>query len=296
VTYAVLACSGMDKAEGSLAREVAVRLAERTAAAIVCPVLLTRNPARYKKLPAKASLVVVDGCGTRCATRLATGLEVRAEHTILISDVLKARGLSLAESLRLNPAGLALVESIVDELAAWLSAPGGPLEAAPAGAPSPEMVPAAEAVAWEPPHDFTIVVHDKFEFRIPKTGYLFNENDVWVRPSGNRARVGISDFMQQRLTDITYFDPPGAGVRVEQFGEVGSVESTKAVFEVVAPAGGEVVAVNQEVVDSPELVNEDPYGRGWLAELELADWPGEKDLLLDGAEYAKTVERKAAEA
>ena len=66
---------------------------------------------------------------------------------------------------------------------------------------------------WEPPNDFAVVVHDKYEFHIPKNDYFFNENDVWARLSGDRARVGISDYMQQRLTDVNYFDPPDVGAR-----------------------------------------------------------------------------------
>lgn len=286
--YAVLPCSGMDKAEGSLAREAAIRFAEKTGADIVCPVHSTRAPARYKKLLAEDRLVVVDGCGTRCASKLTDALEAKAERKISISDELKARDLSPGSSLRLDAADLVLVNEIVDKLVADLSAPAGQ---APGTATSAEP-----ADSWTAPTDFQIVVYEKFEFRIPKTEYFFNENDVWVRPAGSRARIGISDYMQQRLTDISYFDPPKIGAVVEQFGEVGSVESAKAVFELVSPASGTVTAVNEEVTEAPELINEDPYGRGWLVEVELSTWEEDKELLIDGAAYAKTVEQKAAEA
>jgi glycine cleavage system H protein len=285
VKYAVLSCSGMDKTEGSLAREVAIRLAEIAGAEIICPVLLNRSPARYKRLLSENPLVVVDGCGTRCAGKLTASLDARAERKILISDVLKVRGLSPGTSLRLDPDNVALAETIAVDLLADLAAPAAP----------PETAVAADGQTWEAPGDLAIVVHDKFEFRIPRSGYFFNENDVWVRPSGVRGRVGISDYMQQRLTDLTYFDPPHVGAEFEQFGEAGSVESTKAAFEIISPVGGRVVAINQEVVDAPQLVNEDPYGRGWLVEVELVAWQEDKELLLGGADYAKTVEQKAAE-
>jgi glycine cleavage system H protein len=294
VKCAVLSCSGMDRAEGSLAREVAIRFAEKTGADIVCPVLLSRAAARYKKLLAEEALVIVDGCGTRCASKLAAGLDARTERKISISDALKARGLLPGTSLRLEPADLALVETIVDDLIAGLAAPSTP-PASPSPDAQQEAASSSNVQNWEPPNDFAVVVHDKYEFHIPKNDYFFNENDVWARPLGDRARVGISDYMQQRLTDVNYFDPPNVGAEIEQFGEVGSVESVKAAFEVVSPVSGRVVAVNEAVTDAPELVNEDPYGRGWLAELELTDWQGERELLLGGAEYAKTVEQKAAE-
>ena len=280
MTYAILSCTGMDKAEGSLAREVAIRLAEKTGGEIICPVRLNRTRAHYKKVLAEDPLIVIDGCGTRCATKLVAELEAKSERKISISDALKARGDSLRASLRLDPAGMALAEAIVDDLIAALNAPAAPAEA---------------GAGWEAPRDFLVVVHDKYEFRIPKNQYFINENDVWARPSGDRARVGISDYMQQRLTDINYFDPPRMGAVIEQFGELGSVESTKAAYEIVSPVSGRVVAVNQEVMDMPELVNEDPYGHGWLVEVELADWQEDKDLLLDAAKYAESVERKAAE-
>jgi glycine cleavage system H protein len=274
--YAILPCGGLDKAEGSLSREVAIRLAEREGAEIICPVRLNRGTAHYKKVLAEDLLIVVDGCGTRCASKLAA----KAERKISISDELKARGAAIEASLRLDPAGLAVADAIADDLIAALNAPTFHAEA---------------AAGWEAPGDFLIVTHDKYEFRIPKNEYFINENDVWARPSGDRARVGISDYMQQRLTELNYFDPPKIGAVVEQFGELGTVESTKAAYEVVSPVSGMVVTVNQEVVDAPELANEDPYGRGWLVEVELADWQEDKDMLLDAVKYAESVERKAAE-
>ena len=106
--------------------------------------------------------------------------------------------------------------------------------------------------------------------------------------------MGISDYMQQRLTDITYIDPPKVGTTVEQFGEVGTVESTKATCEGVSPVSGTVVRVNEAVDDAPESINEDPYG-AWIAELELSAWEEDRALLVDGLAYAADVERKAAE-
>ena len=113
---------------------------------------------------------------------------------------------------------------------------------------------------------------------------------------GNRARVGISDYLQQQLTDIVYFDPPKVGTLVGQFGELGAVESSKAVFELIAPVSGTVVAVNEVVVqESPGLINEDPYDAGWLVEVELNAWAEDRELLLDGPAYGDTVGPKAAE-
>ena len=277
---AILSCNGLDKAEGSVAREVAIRGAEATGSEIICPVLLNRAPARYKKALSESSLIVVDGCSTRCASRLAAGLDAKVERKLLVSDAVKAFGQPLASTLSLGPTGLALAQMMVDELVRNLNAPAAPAE------------PLREA---ETPTEFLVVTHDKFEFRIPVVDYVFNENDVWARVSDGLARVGISDFMQQKLTDISYFDPPKTDAAVEQFGELGSLESTKAIFEIISPVSGTVTAVNPAVIKNPGLINEDPYGAGWLVELKLTAWPLDQELLLDPTAYAESVKRKAAE-
>ncbi|MDR3748614.1 MAG: putative zinc-binding protein [Acidobacteriota bacterium] len=278
--HAILSCTGLDKPEGSVAREVTIRFADATGSEIICPVLLNRAPARYKKALSESSLIVVDGCSTRCATKLATQLEAKVERKVLVSDAVKASGQPLESTLSLGPGGLTLAQTIVDELVRNLNAPAV----------------AAEPVAdFETPTEYLVVTHDKFEFRIPVVDYMFNENDVWARVLDGVARVGISDYMQQKLTDVSYFDSPKMDAIVEQFGELGSLESAKAVFEIIAPVSGTVVAFNGAVVDNPALINEDPYGAGWLVEVKLSDWPQDHELLLNPAAYAEIVKRKAAE-
>jgi len=281
MTSAVLACNGMDKVEGAVSREVGLQVADATGGVVICPVLLHHAPARYEKALAENALIVVDGCGTRCASRLAAEVGAKPVQKVLVSKIAKASGRQLEASLRLGTGEMALAEDIVATVIAMLSAP---------------TAPAPSAVAWDAPTDFLVAVFEKFEFRTPRQGYWFSENDTWVRVAGNRARVGVSDYLQQQLTDVQYFDPPSIDAPVEQFGTLGEVESTKAVFELIAPVSGTVVAVNMVVVEeSPQLVNEDPYGEGWLVEVELGAWEEERQLLLDGPAYSGTVDRKASE-
>ncbi len=89
-------------------------------------------------------------------------------------------------------------------------------------------------------------------------------------------------------------DPPEIGASIEQFGEVGTIESAKAAFELVSPVSGTVVRINQAVDDAPEWINEDPYG-SWIVELQLTAWEEDRELLVDGPAYAADVEHKAAE-
>jgi glycine cleavage system H protein len=298
MSYLVLACTGLDKAEGSVAREVALRLAEEDGAEIVCPVVLNRTPARYQKALAEERLVVVDGCATRCAGRLAASAGAKPSYMTQVSETMKRLDLGLAPGLRLGPDGLELAAQIVDEIVTRDAAARQTAGEIAQGKDQPD---ADDGAAGEPtgsnfpsPGDFLVIVHDKYEFRIPLPGYYFNGNDVWVQVAGNRARVGISDYMQQRLTDITYVDPRGVGTTVEQFDELGTVESTKATFELISPVGGTIVAVNSALEDAPEAINEDPYG-SWIVELELNAWKEDSALLSDGPAYAAEVERRAAE-
>jgi glycine cleavage system H protein len=277
---AILACNGLDKAEGSLAREVAILCAEATGNEIVCPVLLNRAPARYRKILDEASLIVIDGCATRCASKLASQMQGKVERKLLITDAVKASSLPFEPTLHLGSNGLTLARTITDRLVKDLNALPSVME---------------QTTIWEAPTGYIVVTHDKFEFRIPAADYLFNENDCWVRTADGIARIGISDYMQQRLTDIGFFTPPEIGVEIEQFGELGAVESAKATFDIISPVSGAVTAVNAAAVDNPGLINTDPYGEGWLMELRLQNLEQNRELLLDGAAYSETVKRKAAE-
>ncbi len=277
---AILSCNGLDKQHGVLARELALSLSETQGAEIICPVLLNNSPARYEKALADASILVIDGCPTRCASKLANKLGLDVDDKVLVSEQAKNAGLDVGGSLRPGPVGMQLVELMAKERVARK-------ETSAEGTTSD---------SFGSPGDFITVTYDKFVFDIPAQGYLFNENDCWVRVTGSRARVGVSDFVQQNMTDITYFEPAQVGNEIEQFDEVGSLESGKSMMDALSPVSGRIIAVNTQLIDSPELVNEDPYGRGWLAEIELRDFDSDKELLLDATSYSKIVEKKAAEA
>ncbi|MFP5331623.1 MAG: glycine cleavage system protein GcvH [Acidimicrobiia bacterium] len=101
---------------------------------------------------------------------------------------------------------------------------------------------------------------------------IYTEEHEWLRPTeGRRFRLGITDYAQDQLGDIVFVELPEAGASVDAGGLLAEVESTKSVGEVYAPVAGTVVAVNTAVTEQPELVNSDPYGDGWLVEMEAAD-------------------------
>jgi glycine cleavage system H protein len=106
----------------------------------------------------------------------------------------------------------------------------------------------------------------------------------WARIEGEEAVLGITWYAQDALGELVHFEPPEEGSATEKDSSYGEVESVKAVSEVIAPLSGEVIAVNQQVVDTPETVNEDPYGAGWLVRVRLTE-PSEADALLDADAY-----------
>jgi glycine cleavage system H protein len=116
----------------------------------------------------------------------------------------------------------------------------------------------------------------------------YHREHDWARIEGDEAVLGVTWFAGDALGELVHFEPPEAGAAVAKDATYGEVESVKAVSEVVAPLSGEVLEVNQKVVDAPETVNEDPYGGGWLIRIRLSD-PSEVDALLDAAAYMQVL-------
>ncbi|HTI32839.1 MAG TPA: glycine cleavage system protein GcvH [Miltoncostaea sp.] len=112
----------------------------------------------------------------------------------------------------------------------------------------------------------------------------YHREHDWVRAEGEEAVFGITWYAQDALGEVVYYDPPAVGTAITKDASYGELESVKAVSDIIAPASGEVVAVNGAVSDRPEIVNEDPYGEGWLVRVKLSD-PSELDDLLDEPAY-----------
>ncbi len=114
----------------------------------------------------------------------------------------------------------------------------------------------------------------------------YTRDHEWARQEGGRVRVGITDYAQEQLGDVVFVELPKVGARVAQRQPFGVVESVKAVSDLYAPVSGDVVEVNGELPNAPELVNQDPYGRGWMIVVTPAN-PSEWDQLLTAAQYAE---------
>ena len=111
----------------------------------------------------------------------------------------------------------------------------------------------------------------------------------WARIDGDTATLGITDYAQEQLGEVVFFDPPSVGATIAKDAPYAEVESVKAVSDVIAPLSGEITEVNDGLTDSPETINSDPYGEGWLVKIKMSD-PSEKESLLDQATYTSQLQ------
>ncbi len=116
----------------------------------------------------------------------------------------------------------------------------------------------------------------------------YSKEHIWVRVEGKRAYIGITDYAQEELGKITSIELPEVGDEIEQEDSFGAIEARKTVADLYAPLSGPVLEINQELLDNPELMNEDPYDSGWIAVIAISD-PEELNLLLSSDEYGDTL-------
>ena len=134
---------------------------------------------------------------------------------------------------------------------------------------------------------------DKFHFRV-RRGYLYTSEDLWVSLEGGLARVGLTDFLQQKSGDMAFVKPAATGKEVRKGDAIGEVETMKTTLEITSPLDGVVVEANDLLDERPELVNEDPYGEGWLVAMRPAGGEAIQGLL-DAHAYFELMKEKLAE-
>ena len=116
----------------------------------------------------------------------------------------------------------------------------------------------------------------------------YHPDHDWARVDGDTATFGITWYAQDQLGEVVFFDPPAVGTSIDKDAPYAEVESVKAVSDVIAPVSGEIVEVNEALKDSPEQINEDPYGEGWLVKIKLSE-PSELDSLMDSESYQSSL-------
>ena len=136
--------------------------------------------------------------------------------------------------------------------------------------------------------------YDKFVFKV-KIGCFFSREDFWAYINDHIATVGASDFLQKTKGDVAFLETVETGTLVKQGQEVGKIETIKATFGILSPVTGKVVEVNPELESSAYLINEDPYGAGWIYKIETTDFENDKTSLLQADAYLVLMQEKIAE-
>jgi glycine cleavage system H protein len=142
--------------------------------------------------------------------------------------------------------------------------------------------------------EFLETTVDKFTFKVA-TDRLYTEGHLWVRWEDGLARIGVSDYVQQSSGDVAFAEPEPAGTELAVGDDLGSIETIKVNLVLPSPLSGVIREVNPALEDAPELVNQDPYGEGWLVLMQAADWPAERANLLEPERYFELMKTEAEE-
>jgi len=142
--------------------------------------------------------------------------------------------------------------------------------------------------------EFLETTVDKFVFRVRRDCW-YSDSGVWVHLEDGSARVGVSDYLQQASGDVAFVDvqPPGTVLAAGE--ELASIETVKAILTVESPVSGTILQANEALEQSPELINQGPYGDGWLAVIELRDWEADRVKILDAERYLEVMRAQALE-
>lgn len=142
--------------------------------------------------------------------------------------------------------------------------------------------------------EFLETTVDKFTFKVPK-GYLYNQDDCWVKVERDIATIGITDFKQQLGGDVAFVETKETESEVNQGDEFGQLETIKTTMALISPVSGTIKEVNPEIESRPEVINDDPYGTGWIILIKLKNFESDKENLLDASSYFELMKEKIAE-
>jgi len=276
----VLTCGGIEKDLGLVTNELALKLtALDPTIKLLSFALLCTNKEKYQEIIKESTIIVIDGCATRCAAKLLENQEYKKTKRIFLPDeykkiksVIDAAGGSTEEKEKIIAL---LAQEIIKEL-------------------KEDAESSVESIIEKEFGDIEYheISYDKYQFKVPKEGYYFTENDCWVKPEGTKALLGITDYLQNNTGDILFADLPKVDSEIEQFDEVVELESVKAVVALISPVSGKIIAVNAKLKDEPNLMNEDAYEQGWAVEIELTAFEEEKKFLMDGEQYFEYMKKK----
>jgi glycine cleavage system H protein len=268
-TKYILPCAGYDRPGGRISRLVAdhLLLADSSINIGSIGALSSERPGEIKDLRS-SDVVCIDGCSVNCAAKMVEKYNTREFESIEVSAIPDFEKLETDEK----------VTTIADMILQILNT-------------ETTSIAKTSDTNHQPEEDYLTEMIDKFILRIKK-GLLYSDNDFWVQREEDQVRIGLSDLLQQMVSDVYFVDLAEIGTHVEFGDELGSFESTKIAMEIIAPVSGTVIEKNSVLEDNPEFVNENPYDKGWLYVIHPDD-ASELELLKSADEYMKYGVEKA---
>ena len=259
-TKYVLPCAGYDRPGGKVSRLVVEQLQSSDKSITIGSIgaLTSERPGEIKDLRSSRA-ICIDGCSVKCASKILEKLSIREFESIEVSALTDIQESTDEEKAR-------TVTDMVLQL----------LTVTQPTAPKTIDIGHSES-------DYLTEMIDKFILKV-KNGLFYSDNDFWAKKEEDLVRIGLSDLLQQMVSDVYFVELADIGTHVEFGDELGSFESTKIAMEIITPLSGTVIESNTILGDSPELVNEDPYGKGWLYVIRPDDF-SELDLLKSADEY-----------
>ncbi|MHA1719142.1 MAG: hypothetical protein DRO88_14290 [Promethearchaeia archaeon] len=290
----LMPCMGCEKLLGQLTTMSALQIEKnKNIENITLDPPITKIAANeYKHDLEQGTIIALNGCGTQCVSKILNEKSIKPNFIISIPKLAKTLSLpkEIPNTLELND-GL-LLEKMVSKIEYEIQKL---LE----NSKSNERAIDIQNFTFNPKYTEELsFTHSKFIFRVATSSgnIFFNWNDAWAYHLGDgKIIVGISDYLQQNLSDILFCEFPDIGSQIDQFEAVATLESSKTVNEVLTPFSGKIIAINPRLKDEPELINMDPYKDGWIVMIQATNFEEEKEDLMDSKAYFEFMKEKVEE-
>ena len=286
----IIPCSGIERLTGQLSTPIALELVqmgkEHTKNIIIEPSFaqISVDKENIQDLLQNKEICILNGCGKKCVSKLCENKELIPDFVFNVPQSIKGKGFSPQGKI-----GLTVDEfKIATETAKEIYLKIYPQISTKTNSSDGNFHFLPNYEQWQK------YLQAKFEFRVPnnKSGLYFTWNDAWVYMQDGKAVVGISDYLQQNMSDIVIIDLPEIGSNTEQLESIASIESTKTVIDLLAPFTGKVVQVNTALIEEPDLANRDPYNKGWICVIEPSLFDTELEDLMTPLEYFEHMKEK----
>ncbi len=287
----VIPCSGIERLTGLLSSQIALELIrmgkENSKNISIEPSFaqIATEKDKFQKILSNQTTCILNGCGKQCTSKLLEKLNIKPAMVFSIPQLIKGKGFSPKGKFNLTEDDYKIATETAQELYSKLFPDKIEPKNQSEGSPI-QFMPKFES--WQ---EF---IQSKFVFKVPnkKTDFYFNWNDAWVYIQDEKAVVGISDYLQQNMSDIIIIDLPEVGSNSEQLESLASIESTKTVIDLISPFTGKVVEVNSALIETPDLINADPYTKGWICVIEPTLFETELEDLMSPTEYFEHMKEK----